>query len=192
MGNNIKWNRGLKEFLIENNGVPFTPSSYCCYGAKKLPSKIYAKKHGIDLLMLGIRKAEGGKRATGYPSCYIPKSAIYEYALYLPIFWWTNEDKKFFDEVMNVKHSECYDVYGLRRTGCPGCPFGKNFEDEITAIAEHEPRLSKAVDNLFGKSYDLSRKFREFQENTKPPRKSGADKEKEPPLIEFKKRKDNE
>lgn len=187
-GTNIDWNRGLKDFLIENNGVPFTPSAYCCYGAKKLPSKMYAKEHNVELLMLGIRRAEGGKRATAYPSCYIPKTAIYTYAIYLPIFWWTNEDKRYFDEVLEIKHSECYDSYGLKRTGCPGCPLGKNFENEITAIANHEPRLSKAVENLFGKSYAFTRKYVEHQEKTKPPRMTKENKKPDANIIEFKKK----
>lgn len=170
--NQISWNRGLKDFLILNDGIPFTPSSYCCYGAKKLPSKQYARRNNVALLMMGIRRAEGGKRATAYPSCFIPESAIYPYGLYLPIFWWTNKDKELFDSIMEIKHSECYDVYGLRRTGCPGCPFGRKFEEEVVAIATHEPRLSKAVDNLFGISYEWTNKYKQYQADTKLPRKA--------------------
>ena len=118
-------------------------------------------------MMLGIRKAEGGKRATSYASCFIEKSVIYPYSLFLPIFWWKNEDKELFDQITGIKHSDCYSVYGMRRTGCPGCPFGRKYEDEITSIAEFEPKLSKAVENLFGESYDWSRKYKEYQKATK-------------------------
>jgi 3'-phosphoadenosine 5'-phosphosulfate sulfotransferase (PAPS reductase)/FAD synthetase len=169
--NQISWNRGLKDFLILNNGVPFTPSAYCCYGAKKLPSKQYARANNVALLMMGIRRAEGGKRATAYSSCFIPHSTVYPYGLYLPIFWWTNKDKEMFDEILDIKHSECYSEYGLRRTGCPGCPFGQRWEEEREIIAEHEPRLVKAVDNLFGISYEWTKKYRDYQQETKPPRK---------------------
>lgn len=171
ISNNISWNTGLKEFLILNDGVPFKPSAHCCYYSKKLPSVQYARKNDVALLMLGIRRAEGGKRATAYPSCYIPTSRIHPYAMYLPLFWWTNEDKDRFDRIMNIKHSDCYDVYGMRRTGCPGCPFGRQFEEEVLAISEHEPRLEKAVENLFGKSYEYSRAYRDYQKSHKLPRK---------------------
>jgi 3'-phosphoadenosine 5'-phosphosulfate sulfotransferase (PAPS reductase)/FAD synthetase len=170
--NNISWNRGLKEFLIKNNGIPFPTSAHCCYNTKKLPSKQHAHANNIELLMLGIRRAEGGKRATAYSSCFIPKS-IYPYALFFPIFWWTNEDKILFDEILNIKHSDCYGVYGMKRTGCPGCPFGQHFEEEILSIAQFEPKLEKAVSKIFGQSYEWTRKYKEFQEETKPPRKNG-------------------
>jgi 3'-phosphoadenosine 5'-phosphosulfate sulfotransferase (PAPS reductase)/FAD synthetase len=169
--NNISWNRGIKEFLIENDGVPFKTSAHCCYNTKKLPSKQHARANHIELLMLGIRKAEGGKRATSYSSCYIEKSIIYPYALFLPLFWWKNEDKDLFDKIMNIKHSDCYSVYGMKRTGCPGCPLGQRFEDEIEAISTFEPRLKVAVNNIFGKSYEYTRLYKQYQEETKPERK---------------------
>jgi 3'-phosphoadenosine 5'-phosphosulfate sulfotransferase (PAPS reductase)/FAD synthetase len=42
--NNISWNKGLKEFLIQE-GLPFKVSGQCCNGAKKLPVKQYAKEN---------------------------------------------------------------------------------------------------------------------------------------------------
>lgn len=167
--NNISWNRSLKEFLIENNGIPFEVSAHCCYNTKKLPSKIYARENHVDLMMLGIRRAEGGKRATAYPSCFIEKSVIYSYSLFLPIFWWKNEDKDLFDQITGIKHSDCYSVYGMKRTGCPGCPFGRNFEDELVAISTYEPKLEKAVNHIFKNSYEWNRKFREYQKEHKIP-----------------------
>jgi 3'-phosphoadenosine 5'-phosphosulfate sulfotransferase (PAPS reductase)/FAD synthetase len=167
--NNIAWNRSLKEFLIENDGIPFPASAHCCYNTKKLPSKKYARANNVSLMMLGIRRAEGGKRATSYASCYIEKSVIYPYSLFLPLFWWTNEDKSTFDRITGIKHSDCYNVYGMKRTGCPGCPFARGFEDELVAISTYEPNLEKAVNHIFKNSYEWTRKFREFQKENKIP-----------------------
>jgi len=165
--NNISWNRGLKDFLIINDGLPFNASPKCCYYAKKQPSVQYSKENNIDLMMLGIRIAEGGNRATGYSSCYIPEATIYPYALYMPIFWWKNADKEMFDEITKIKHSDCYSEYGMLRTGCPGCPFGQQFEEEIESISKYEPQLEKAVGSLFGESYEWIRKYKEYQRKTK-------------------------
>ena len=61
-----------------------------------------------------------------------------------------------------ITHSKCYTEYGLKRTGCAGCPFGRDFEQELDVIANYEPKLYKAVNNIFGDSYEYTRKYREF------------------------------
>lgn len=165
MRNNIKWNKNLKEFLIEN-GLPFKVSSKCCEGAKKLPIKEYMKENVIDLIIMGIRKAEGGSRASAYKNCFVP-SKSYSYSMYFPMFWWKKEDKEKFDKEMGIIHSACYTQYGLERTGCAGCPFGQNFEKELLAIDQFEPRLSKGINNIFNKSYEWTRKYKEYAENQK-------------------------
>lgn len=61
-------------------------------------------------------------------------------------------------------HSECYGGYGLKRTGCAGCPFGREFEFELDVIKNHEPKLYSSVNSIFGKSFEYTRKYREFRE----------------------------
>lgn len=158
---NIDNNKLLKQFLIEN-GLPFKVSGKCCNGAKKLPIKQYAKENNIDLMILGIRKYESGIRGGQYKNCFISKK-LYSYDMFFPLFWWTNDDKKFYDQEFNIKHSNCYSEYGLKRTGCAGCPFGRNFEDELIAIDKYEPKLSKGINNIFKSSYEWTRKYNEFK-----------------------------
>lgn len=158
---NISQNKHLKEFLIEY-GLPFKVSGKCCDGAKKMPIKDFAKDKAIDLMLLGLRKAEGGARMTAYKSCVLPKGK-YSYAMFLPIFWWKQEDKRLFEMVMKIQHSACYSTYGLARTGCAGCPFGRNFEEELVAIDQYESKLSKGIRSIFDRSYEWTRLYREFQ-----------------------------
>lgn len=56
---NIKDNKFLKEFMIDNPPT-FKISSRCCEGAKKHPSEEYERTKNIDLKCLGLRKSEGG------------------------------------------------------------------------------------------------------------------------------------
>ena len=58
---------------------------------------------------------------------------------------------------------KCYTEYGLKRTGCCGCPYGRDFEDELKIIQEYEPKLYKAVKNIFKDSYKYTRKYMEFR-----------------------------
>lgn len=51
----------------------------------------------------------------------------------------------------------------LSITGCCGCPYGKNFEKELKIIQQYEPNLYSAVNNIFGQSYEYTRKFLEYR-----------------------------
>ena len=160
---NINRNKYLKEFIMENP-PNFLISNKCCHYAKKSPSEKYERQHKIDLRVIGVRKAEGGVRATAYKSCFSDKG---DFAEYRPMWWFTNEDKENYEKVCGITHSECYTKYGLKRTGCAGCPLGRDFTKELDVIREHEPRLYAAVMKTFGDSYDYTLKYREFVKRKK-------------------------
>ena len=75
----------------------------------------------------------------------------------------TSADRKEYEELFNIKHSRCYTEYGFRRTGCACCPYGKDFDDELKVLEQHEPNLCKAVKNIFHDSYEYTRQYREFR-----------------------------
>ena len=151
----ITRNKGLKEFMVNNN-PKFNISNKCCKYAKKDLLKDLLKQ-GYDLNISGIRKSEGGVRSTAYKSCFDNQD---NYDNYRPIFWFTDEDKIEYKKLFNVSNSKCYSVYGLKRTGCVGCPFGKNYKEELEIVKKYEPKLYKAVTNLFKDSYEYLNKYK--------------------------------
>jgi len=159
---NIDRNKHLKEFLIQY-GLPFKVSGKCCDGAKKMPFRKYAKEHSLDLIILGIRKSEGGSRAGAYSNCFVsPKS--YKYGMYFPTFWWNNAVREQYILEHDIVLSAAYTKYGLQRTGCAACPFGRNFDYELDILEEYEPRLHKGITNIFKDTHGWTRKYRAFQE----------------------------
>lgn len=156
---NISQNKYLKEFIVENN-PNFKISDKCCKFAKKdvLHSLIFDNDY--DLNIFGIRKAEGGTRASAYKSCFDEKMDGCDE--YRPIFWYCNETKEKYNAHYKVCNSDCYTKYGLQRTGCAGCPFGRDFEFELKVIEIYEPKLYVAINNIFEESYAYTRKYREF------------------------------
>ena len=90
-----------------------------------------------------------------------------DYDRYRPLFWYTNPDKKQYEDWCGIEHSKCYTEYGLNRTGCVGCPYGKDFEFELEVVKKYEPKLYKAVNNIFGDSYEYTRKYNKFREEHK-------------------------
>lgn len=156
---NIKQNKLLKEFLIANS-PNFPISNKCCQYAKKdlAHDKL---KQGYDLNITGVRKAEGGVRTTAYKSCFDITNKGYDN--YRPIFWFKDNDKLEYRKLFNVSHSKCYSLYGLKRTGCCGCPYGKDNSFELKVLEEHEPKLYKAVTNIFKDSYEYTKLYQEFK-----------------------------
>ena len=67
-----------------------------------------------------------------------------------PIWYLTNEDKREYEEIFGIVHSRCYTEYGLKRTGCVGCPFNRNVNAELEIIKRFEPKLYAACIKIFG------------------------------------------
>lgn len=158
---NIRRNKGLKQFILSNPPW-FKISNLCCKYAKKDIAHHVVKEFDCDLNVIGVRKYENGIRQAIYKNCFDEK--IDDCDVYRPLFWYTNQDKEEYEKFYNIKHSNCYSEYGLLRTGCAGCPFGRDFEIELDVIETFEPKLYKAVNNIFGDSYEYTRKYREFKE----------------------------
>ena len=168
----INYNSYLKEFMIANP-IPFKVSNKCCLYAKKNVSKKYIEDHDIQLMITGIRKSEGGVRSISYSSCF--NVAANGVAYYRHLFWMTDADKAEYDKEFNIVHSDCYTVYGMKRTGCAGCPYNRHILQELNEIQFFEPKLYRACWNLFGESYEYTRKYREFQKEMKLKRKNNHD-----------------
>lgn len=160
---NITQNKWLKEFIIENPPT-FKISNKCCRYAKKDVAHKLLADFEYDLNIVGIRKAEGGARSVAYKSCFDEngKSKSNSYDNYRPLFWYKNSDKEDYEKYYGIVHSKCYTEYGLLRTGCAGCPYGRDFEKELEIIQEYEPKLFVAVNRIFKDSYEYTRKYKEF------------------------------
>lgn len=155
----IASNRLLKEFMILNPPT-FRISKRCCDLAKKSAGDLARKKFAADIQLVGLRKAEGGPRSTTYKSCMSDgKHGLQHF----PQFWWSNEDKRAFEQTYGILHSDAYTIYGCWRTGCAGCPFGSRFESELEMLNTYERPLGIAVSHIFAPSYEYTRAYREFK-----------------------------
>ena len=161
---NISCYRLLKEFMIEHP-PQFRISDKCCDGAKKDASHDYIREIDATLNMVGVRRSEGGVRATAYSSCFSEASNRGDIAQFRPLFFFLDEDKERYCQIRGVTHSDLYEKYGFVRTGCACCPFGSRFEDELNAAAELDPGLCRAAINIFSPAYEYTRAYRIFKKN---------------------------
>lgn len=169
-GFNIARDAGMKEFLLRN--PPPTVSDECCTYAKKNAAYELEGVFDVSLSIVGVRRAENGIRSKAYTSCYTAGGR--HAAQFRPIFYFTDKDKQEYEEFCGVVHSDCYSVYGLKRTGCACCPFSSNFEHELEVVQQHEPKLYQAANAIFGAAYDYTRAYRAFKEPFKREKRRGG------------------
>lgn len=156
--NRFRW---LKEFMAENPPT-FRISQKCCSGAKKETAARFEREEKPDLVMVGLRRAENGIRSSRISGCFDrPKGE--GPARFRPLWWLDDSDIEEYCREYGLIHSKCYAEYGLKRTGCAGCPFGSRFQEELDAIRDKEPALHKAVCSIFVPSYEYTRAYREFK-----------------------------
>lgn len=87
------------------------------------------------------------------------------YDNYRPLFFFNDEDKKYYKDFFDLTYSDCYEVWGMKRTGCVGCPYGRNLEQELDLCEKYESKLAKAVKNVFKDSYKYTEMYHEFVKN---------------------------
>lgn len=163
--NNIKNKSYLKEFM-QHESPPILFSDNCCLYAKKNVAKDFDKANNIDLAIIGVRKAEGGARASAYESCF-SEHTHNGLAEFRPLFWMTNEQRRQYEADTGIIHSDAYTVYGCKRTGCAGCPFGRNWQEELKMLEQYEPKLYKACMSIFGEAYNYMNRFEQFRAEEK-------------------------
>lgn len=144
--------QALAAYLIDNG---IAVSAKCCDAAKKAPSHRYIMDHHIDLCITGERQCEGGKRAQAIKSCYTesPHKRRDRIDVFRPLWFWNDETKQWYKEHEGVVFSDCYEVWGMKRTGCVGYPFNSRVASELERLKEYEPNMYRACINVFGDSY---------------------------------------
>lgn len=170
---NIAYAPYLKEYMIANP-PPVPMSAKCCQKAKKEPAAKFTKEQEADMTCTGMRKSEGGNRAISFKTCFTVTDTD-KADLFRPLFWLTDKDKKDYKTHYGVTYSDCYEVWGMKRTGCPGCPYGKEFETELELMQKYEPKFYRAAVKTFGASYEYTRGYLRFREQMKSKKKENAE-----------------
>ena len=125
----------------------------------------------------GERRDEGGMRSVPRKDntalCFTETSSG-QFRL-RPLYYVSDKDKAWYKEYYGVKYSDAYEVYGLTRTGCCGCPISYKAVDDLEKIRPYEPNVVKAAWNIFGKSYEYRKKYNEYKEKRREMEKIEAD-----------------
>ena len=141
----------------------FQISAKCCDYCKKQLAHSVQKDY--DMIITGERRAEGGMRSVPRKDntalCFTETSSG-QYRL-RPLYYVTDADKAWYKEYYGIRYSDAYEVYGLTRTGCCGCPISYKAVADLEKIRPYEPNVVKAAWNIFGKSYEYREKYNEYK-----------------------------
>lgn len=139
--------------FIKQYPPDFKISAKCCDYCKKQPAHNIQKNY--DMIITGERRDEGGMRSVPRKDCTtmcFTETSSGQFRL-RPLYYVSDSDKAWYKEYYNIRYSDAYEVYGLTRTGCCGCPISYKAIDDLKMIEPYEPNVVKAAWNIFGKSY---------------------------------------
>ena len=158
----INSSRYMRDFIAEYP-PDFQISAKCCdYCKKQLAHRV---QKDYEMVITGERRAEGGMRSVPRKDCTtmcFTETADGKYRL-RPLYYVTDKDKAWYKATYGIRYSDAYEVYGLKRTGCCGCPISHRAVDDLEIIRPYEPNVVKAAWNIFGKSYEYRMAYNEYK-----------------------------
>lgn len=152
--------------FIKENPPCFQVSADCCtYCKKNIAHQI---QKGYEMVITGERRDEGGMRSVPRKgeenkSLCFGETASGQYRL-RPLYYVSDADKAWYKKHYNIRYSDAYEVYGMTRTGCCGCPISYKAVDDLKLIEPYEPNVVKAAWNIFGDSYRYRQQYNEYKE----------------------------
>lgn len=118
-------------------------SNKCCLYNKEMPMKQYGKRTGKNAI-IGVRQSESKTRKAKYETC------LQKNGNFAPIYDFTDNLMDSIYEAYDIEIPKCYNY--VVRTGCAGCPYGRNCENELALLPEPQ---RKAIIKYFKESYDI-------------------------------------
>ncbi len=180
----INSSKYMRDFISEYP-PDFKVSAKCCdYCKKQLAHRV---QKDYEMIITGERRAEGGMRSVPRKDCTtmcFTETSNGQFRL-RPLYYVTDSDKEWYKNYYDIKYSDAYEVYGLTRTGCCGCPISYKAVDDLEKIRPYEPNVVKAAWNIFGKSYEYRAKYNAYKNQKMTEKKTCLQGYKQITLFDF-------
>lgn len=148
----------------------FTPdfkikvSDKCCRKLKKEVADKWAEENKRPIKITGMRKAEGGLR-TSHNACTIfDEGNLLKFHPLQPL------EESFIDWFIAERKIELCELYyppfNFKRTGCKGCPFSLDLQNQLYLMAVYFPEEKKQCELIWGKVYNEYRRIHYRLENS--------------------------
>ena len=133
-------------------------SDQCCLRLKKNPVHKWEKENGRRIAMTGMRQAEGGERASIKGCILTDKNG--NVSKFHPLLVVSDEwEDEFVREREITLCFLYYEPFNFKRTGCKGCPFALDLQEQLTVMELYLPNERKQCELIWGKVYDEYRRI---------------------------------
>lgn len=133
-------------------------SNLCCYKLKKDPIKKWQKENNKTITLTGMRKDEGGTRAN-IQGCIITDKQN-NIIKFHPLLVVDEDFENWFIEKNNIKLCKLYyEPFNFKRTGCKGCPFALDLQEQLTIMETYLPNERKQCEIIWKPVYEEYRRL---------------------------------
>jgi 3'-phosphoadenosine 5'-phosphosulfate sulfotransferase (PAPS reductase)/FAD synthetase len=129
--------------------LPFKISDKCCLYMKEKPLRQWQTDNNKTATITAIMAAEGGRREQG-------KCKVFSHGrlTFNPLIKVTPEWEQWFIDKYNIQLCKLYyEPYNFERTGCKGCPFALNLQEQLETMEKYLPNERKQCEILWQPIY---------------------------------------
>jgi len=131
-------------------------SDKCCQKLKKQPAAKWEKDNNKSIVMTGMRIEEGGQRIS--LSCIVVKNE--KLIKFHPLATITDDWENWYIKTRNIKLCDLYyPPFEFKRTGCKGCPFSLDLQEQLSTMELYLPNEAKQCEVIWKPVYDEYRRL---------------------------------
>lgn len=139
-------------YQFEEKGK-YNYSNKCCYELKKKTAHKWQKENKKTMTITGMRREEGGNRTR--LGCLSDNNKKFH-----PLIVVNEEFENFVIEKYKIKLCRLYyPPFNFKRTGCKGCPFALDLQEQLTIMELYLPNERKQCEFIWQPVYDEYRRL---------------------------------
>ena len=128
-------------------------SNRCCYELKKKPAHQWGKENNRKIVITGMRAEEGGNRKR--LGCITDNGTKFH-----PLIKVDDEWENEFVEKQNIRLCDLYyPPFNFKRTGCKGCPYSLDLEQQLEIMEKYLPNERKQCELIWKPVYEEYRRI---------------------------------
>lgn len=133
-------------------------SDQCCLRLKKEPAKRWEKENGRPIAITGMRREEGGERAS-IKGCILTDNNG-KVRRFHPLLVIGDEWEDWFVRERKIQLCKLYyPPFNFKRTGCKGCPFSLDLQEQLSVMERYLPNERNQCEAIWKPIYEEYRRI---------------------------------